>query len=185
MLKPPAVALSLDATDRVRRRLRELSTQRRFKQTKIGQRLGIDQSSVNRYVNGTTPITVSFLEAVAEETSIPLGELVAPPGTMYQLNADEAALIRWLRKWPTSVTQKLCALIQFFAEEPPGHPLLREIDELLRGMPERDRRAIYGFALMRKEGAVPPELTASLFQQLSDESKAAVETAKLLKRRVP
>ncbi len=158
-------------TDRVRRRLRELSDTKAFKQTKVAARLDIDQGAVNRYINGATPITVSFLEAVSEETSIPLAELVAPPGTIHQLNADEAALLRWLRRWPLSVTRALCGFLAFFADEPPQLLQTRNLHELWRHLPAKRREWLYGVAVLLKEGTLAPDLQARLMAQLQAEQQ--------------
>lgn len=172
-----------DATDRVRARLRELFEQKRFKQNRVAERLAIQPSAVTRYVNGPTPITVAFLEAVSEESAIPIGELVAPVESWKQVSADEAAILRGLRKWPTSVTTSLVRFLAFFVDEAPSAGMLRNLHELLRELPEPARRAVYGFALMRKEGAIPPELEAELFAQLSSAAQAALEPSGQTRRR--
>lgn len=166
------VSSRVEATERMRRRLRELSDDRRFRQTKIAARLGIAQSAVNRYIHGATPITVSFLEAISEETGIPIAELVAPPGTIHQLNADEAALIRWLRGWPLSVTRALVAFLAPFADEPPQAKQTRNLHELWRRMPAKKREWFYSVGLLLMEGTLAPDLQARLLARLEADQSA-------------
>lgn len=162
----------VEAMGRVRGRLRELSEERRFKQTKVAERLGIDQGAVNRYIHGATPITVSFLEAVSLETGIPIAELVAPPGTIHQLNPDEAALIRWLRGWPLSVTRALCAFLAPFADEAPQLKQTRNLHELWRRMPAKKREWFYSVGLLMMEGTLAPDLQARLLKRLEADQLA-------------
>lgn len=166
--------VGVEATERVRRRLRELADDRRFNQTKVAARLGIDQSNVNRYVRGATPITISFLEAISGETGIPLAELVAPPGTIHELHADEAALIRWLRRWPISVTRSLARFLAFFADEPSEVLQTRNQHELWRGMAQKDRDWYQAIGVMLREG-LPDEARASIVAQA--EARAARDAA--------
>lgn len=160
-------AMAGTATARIRARLREMSQSRAFTQTAVAKRLGIDQASVNRYVHGPTPLTVTFLEAVAEETQIPLGELVAPPGSYKQLDAEEAALLRYLRRWPKSVMRALIAFVAFFADEPPAAVQTRNMHELWRRMPTKQREVLYGVAVLIRERTLSPELQARILGQLA------------------
>jgi transcriptional regulator with XRE-family HTH domain len=166
---------AVTATDRVRQYLRALSDDRRFKQTKIAARLQIDQAAVNRYIHGSTPITVSFLEAVSQETGIPIAELVAQPGTTYQLNADEALIVRALRKWPASVGHALRVFLEPFADEEPALQQQRNLHELLRRMSRKQRDWLYAVALLLREGTLAPDLQARLLTQLEADQQAFVD----------
>ena len=167
-----ALSTLMTATERTRLRLRELVREKRLAQHRIADRLQIARSAVNRYIQGETPITVSFLEAVEAETRVPLAELVTEPGTVYQLNADEAALIRWLRRWPLSVTRALCGFLAFFADEPSQMRQTRNLHELWRGLPQKKRDWFYGMGILLAEGTLAPDLQARLMARLEAEQQA-------------
>src|SRR5688500_6145441 len=89
----------------VRERIVSLNKNGRFKQAAVARAMGVTPSAVNGYFKGATEITVTLLDAVSEVAQIPVAELITPPGsTIKQLDADEAALLRWLRLWPKDVT---------------------------------------------------------------------------------
>lgn len=167
-------------TDRVRAALRDLHQARRFSQVKLADRLKVDPSSVSHTLNKPDrPITLDFLEAASQLAGVRVAELVAEPGSVVkELNPDEAALLRALRNWPLTVTRSLVAFVAFFADEEPAATQTRNLHELWRHLNQRQREAVYGFAVMQREGSLPPEITAKLYERLSDESKAAVGTPK-------
>ena len=167
-----ALTVGMDATERTRARLQELVRAKRLKQTRLVERLGMGASSVNKYIQGTTPITVAFLEAVEEVAQVPIAELVAPAGTVHQLNADEAALIRWLRGWPLSVTRALCAFLAPFADEAPQLKQTRNLHELWRRMPAKKREWYYSVGLLLMEGTLAADLQARLLQRLTVDQSA-------------
>ena len=154
------------ATDRVREQLQRLVREKRLSQRRVAEKLGMGAPGVNKYINGDTPITVAFLEAVSDVARVPIAELIAEPGTVYQLNADEAALIRWLRGWPLSVTRAFCAFLAPFADEAPQLKQTRNLHELWRRMPAKKREWFYSVGLLLMEGTLAPDLQARLLQRL-------------------
>lgn len=155
-----------ETTYRVRQRIREMAAARQFKQTLVAKRLGVDQGSVNRYVHGPTPLTLAFLDAVSLESGVPLGEIVSPPGAFKEVDADEAALLRHLRRWPKSVLRSLVAFVGFFADESPVEQQTRNMHELWRRMGRKERERLYAAALLMKEGRLPPDQVESLVRHL-------------------
>jgi len=139
-----AESLSARMTDR----LIELAEQRGFKKA-LADRMSYSPSAITPYINGSRPVSLDMLEAISEVSAIRPAELIAPPGSVYQVSPDEAAILRALRQWPPSVTTALSRFLAFFADEAPGGGVLRDLHELLREMSDTDRRAVYGFALMR------------------------------------
>ena len=161
--------IGVDATERTRKTLQRLAREKTLRQSRLAARLGVAASAVNRSIHGPTPITVTFLEAVEADTGIPLAEIVAPPGTTYQLDADEAALIRAFRKWPKSVVHALLAFLAPFVDEGPTETRTRNLHEYWRRMPARDQEWIYGIVVMLREGMLPPDVRAGLVRHLEAE----------------
>lgn len=157
--------------ERVSRRVRELAERRGFK-TALARRLRLSAPAITPYVSGERDVSLDMLEAVAELASVPVAELVAPPGTIHQLNPDEAALIRWLRRWPLSVTRALCAFLAFFADEPSEIAQTRNLHELWRRMPAKKREWFYSVGLLLQEGTLAPDLQARLLRQLEADQSA-------------
>ena len=178
-LSDSGLRVRVDATERTRERLQALVREKRLRQTRLADLLGIGAPSVNKYIRQNTPITVAFLEAVEQVTGIPIAELVAPPGTTHQLNAEEAAILRRLRAWPASVMHALGAFLAFFADEPPEARMTRNLHELWRGLDHRDREWLYGVAVMLRERSLAPDHLTGLADQL----KAEVAAQKAAKRR--
>jgi transcriptional regulator with XRE-family HTH domain len=137
----------------------------------VAARLKLDASAVTRYVNGPTALTIEFLDAVSQESGVPLGELVSPPGTLHQLDAYESALIRALRQWPKSVTQAILSFVGFFADEAPVERQAKNLHEMYRKMPDGDREWLYSVALLLSEQTLPPDLRAGLVSRLTDEAR--------------
>jgi transcriptional regulator with XRE-family HTH domain len=168
-------------TDRARAEIRRLSDDRQFSQRRVAETLNVKPSTVTHTINRQhQPITLDFLEAVSDAAQIPAAELIAEPGSLHQLNAQEAALLRALRNWPDSVTRALVQFVAFFADEPSAVRQTRNMHELWRHLDQRKRDQLFGIAAGLAEGFAP-DITAKLFEQLSDEAKAAV--GKMEKRR--
>lgn len=170
-------------TQRVRDRLRALADDGRFSQHQVAELLDMSQSNVSKTINlDSRPLTLEFLEAVSECAKTPIGELVAETGMLFELDAYEAMIIRALRAWPLTVRRALVDFLRFFADEEPVAGQTRKMHELYRHLDHRARLAVYGFAVQKSEGAIPPEIEAALFEELSSESKAAMEKPKKRRR---
>lgn len=156
-------------SERVSRRVVDLARRRGFK-TALAKRLGYGASGVSPYVSGQRVPSLDMLEAISEVGQVPLAELVAEPGSLYQLDPDEATLIRWLREWPKSVTHALLAFVAFFADEPPAVRQTRNLHELWRRLPSAKQEWLYGVALFLREGSLGPDQLAALVQQLKVEA---------------
>jgi transcriptional regulator with XRE-family HTH domain len=159
-----------DVTTRVRARLLELFNAGQFKQARVADRLGINSSAITRYVNGPTALTLEFLDAVAVEANLPLGELVSPAGSGHHLDTHEAALIRALRQWPKSVTQAILNFVAFFADETPVERQGKNLHEMYRRMPDADREWLYSVALLVSERTLPPDLRGGVVDLLKGEA---------------
>jgi transcriptional regulator with XRE-family HTH domain len=162
----------MDATERVRERVRDVLRERRVRQTAIATRLDIEQSAVHRYIHGPTPMTVAFLEAVESLSGVPMGEIVSPKEDWKQVNADEAALLRALRRWPATVTRSLGAFLAFFADEEPVLRQTRNLHELWRSMPQKRRDEFYAMGVLLAAGRLEPDLLARLMTRLEAEQRA-------------
>jgi len=158
-------------TEQVRARLQEVFKERALKQVRVAERLGMNSSAVTRYLNGPTAITLEFLEAVAEESQVPIGELVSAVGSAHHLDAYESALIRALRQWPKSVTQAILSFVAFFADEAPVERQAKNLHEMYRKMPDGDREWLYSVALLLSEQTLPPDLRGGLVSRLTDEAR--------------
>ena len=165
-------------SERISQRLAELADTRGFRM-RLARRLNLSPPAITPYTTGERPVNLDMLEAMAELSGRPVAELVAPPGTIYQLNAEEAAIIRRLRLWPASVMRALGAFLAFFADEPPEVRLSRNMHELWRGLETRDREWLFGIAVMLRERSLAPDHLAGLVEQL----KAEAATAAKAKRR--
>jgi transcriptional regulator with XRE-family HTH domain len=165
-----------DFTAMVRQRIRALVESKRFRQAALADSLGMTQGNISKLLsNNDRPITIEVLAAVSELANIPMAELVAPPGSgIYELSGEHAIVIRALRQWPASVSRALCLFLAYFADEEPAAGQSRRMHELWRQMPASDRAAVFGFALSRSQGALPPDLEAEFFDRLSAESRASV-----------
>jgi transcriptional regulator with XRE-family HTH domain len=168
----------MSATDRVRQRLQGLVREKKLPQSIVAGKLGIARSAVNRYVHGPTPITIDFLEVAEEVSGVPLGELASPQESWKQVNPDEAALLRALRRWPITVTRALGAFVAFFADEPAQVRQTRNFHELWRHLPQKKRDELYAIGVLLSGGTLAPDLLARLMAQLEAEQKsyaAAIE----------
>lgn len=153
-------------TEQVRERLLELSEAKKFSQTKVARRLKMAPSAVNRTVRGLKAITLTELEVIADEAKVPVAELIAPPGTIKQVSASEAELLRYVRSWPKSVTEALLSFLRFYADETPVETQTRNVHEFWRRMPLGDRMWIYGVMQMVREGMLPQDLREGLIDQI-------------------
>jgi transcriptional regulator with XRE-family HTH domain len=161
-------------TDRVRGRL--LGQGRRLNQLRIAELLNMTQGNVSKIIRfDDRPITLDFLEAAADVSGIPPAELVAEDGAIYQLSADEAVIVRALRGWPLTVRRALGQFLVFFTNEEPQAGQTRQMHELWRHLDARARLAVFGFAVEKSQGVIPLEIEARLFEDLSADSKAALE----------
>jgi transcriptional regulator with XRE-family HTH domain len=151
--------------DRVLIRVRELAQTRGFR-TALARRLRLSQPAITPYISGERPITLDMLEAAADIGRVRIAELVSEPGTVHQLNADEAALIRWLRQWPITVTRALCAFLAFFADEPSQVRQTRNLHEIYRRMGTKDRDRLSSIAQLMAEGMLTPDLLEGLQARL-------------------
>lgn len=156
----------LTLSERLAAQLREFSERRGFK-VALARRLNFQPSAITPYVTGERPMSLEVLEAVSELASVPLAELVAAPGSsVRELNADEAALLRALRRWPLTVTRSLCAFVAFFADEEPVAAQTRNFHELWRRMDQTRRDRIFSLAQLMSEGVLTPDLLSALQERL-------------------
>jgi transcriptional regulator with XRE-family HTH domain len=135
----------------------------RFKQNALAKRLGVAPSAIHRYVSGTSDIPLDLLEAAAELSGAhPAEALLAGTDELKVLRPHEAQLLRAVRDWPVSVTESLLSFVAYFHDEAPAEPMLRQTHELLRRMPVEQRQLIHAYALMLREGGLPPDVRAAL-----------------------
>lgn len=168
--------MTASLTERVRLALQRLFRERRFSQTNIAKRLGIVPSAVSRTLTDPNrPITLDFLEALAAEVpGVHVSELVAPSdAVLKQLNAEEAMILRALRRWPASVTRALAVFLAFFADEAPVDVQTRNLHEYWRGLGVKDREWLFGVAVLLREGTLAPDLQAGLVERLEAERYTA------------
>lgn len=157
-------------SQRVSRRLADMAAARRGFKKALAERLNFGPSWVSPYVQGDRAVTLDILEAMSELSGVPVAELVAPPDTVYQLDADEARLVRALRRWPKSVQHALGAFVGFFADESASETQTRNLHEYWRRMPARDREWFYGIAVLLREGTLSPDVRAGLARRLEAET---------------
>lgn len=175
----------LTASERVRARLKEEFAKRPhgFKKT-VADRLEVANATVTPWAAGERAPDLDDLEALCPLLDLRLGELIAEPGsTMADLNTEEWFVVRTLRAFPESVRRALVAFLRYFAHEEPAAGQSRKMWELWRHLDPRARVAVYGFAVDKSQGMIPPDLEAALFETLSDEAKAAVGKPARTKRR--
>ena len=156
-------------TERVRARLVELHRARKFSQTKVAARLRVHPSAVNRTLTSNKAITLAELEVIADEAKVNAAELVAPPGTVKQLNAPEAELLRYVRTWPTEIREALLVFLRYFGDEAPAEAQTRNVHQYWRGMKPSDRPWVYGLLQMVREGILTPDLREGLLDRLTTE----------------
>jgi transcriptional regulator with XRE-family HTH domain len=128
----------------------ELAEDRGFKKA-LADRMAYGASAITPYINGSRPVSLDMLEAISEISGKPPAELIAPPGSIHQCSPDEAALLRALRTWPPSVTTSLLRFLAFFADEPPGAGVLRNLHEIARELSEPQRQRVYTYARQEKD----------------------------------
>lgn len=160
--------------EHVRERLWRLHKQGRLNQTALAKRLRVKPSAISKVLNteGRT-ISLELLIEAAELAQVPLAELVAAENSaVKELDPEEAALLRHLRKWPRHVRRSLLDFLAFFADEEPAVTQTRNLHALWRqiGKPS-DRDWIYGVVQMVVEGILPPDLREGLVGQLRDEQQ--------------
>jgi transcriptional regulator with XRE-family HTH domain len=154
---------------RVSARLRELSDRRGFRSALAG-RLKLSPAAISPYVSGEREVTLDMLEAMAELSQVPVAELVAPPGSLVkQLDAHEATLLRYVRKWPSSVVQALLGFLAYVADEPAVETQARNLCEYWRHLPQGDRDWLYGLVVGLREDRVPQDLREGLTDRLKRE----------------
>jgi transcriptional regulator with XRE-family HTH domain len=162
---------SLNLTERVRARLSELHDDRRFSQTKVARRLGVTPSAINRTLRGEKALTLEELEVIADEAGVPIAELIAEPGSIKQVNASEAELLRFVRSWPQSVREALLTFLRYWADEAPVDLQSRQVHEYWRRLGVHDRLWVFGILQMVREGLMSPEIQAGLSDRISTELK--------------
>jgi transcriptional regulator with XRE-family HTH domain len=160
---------SLNLTERVRARLSELHEDRRFSQTKVAKRLGVTPSAINRTLRGEKALTLEELEVIADEAHVPIAELIAEPGSIKQVSASEAALLRYVRSWPKSVQDCLLEFLRYWADEPPVDLQTRQVHEYWRRLGVHDRMWIFGILQMVREGLMTPEIQEGLSDRIVTE----------------
>lgn len=173
------------ASERVRDRLKALAAEKPhgFKKL-VAEELGVANATVTPWFDGSREPSLDQLERICQMTEMRLAELVSADGSsLYELNAEEAVIIRALRGWPATVRRALLAFLLFFVNEDAVAGQSRRMQELWRHLDARARQAVYGFAVQKSEGMIPPEIEARLFAELSDEAKAAVGKRTTKRRR--
>lgn len=163
-----------DITELVRRRIADLHTNRRFDLARVAEALEVDPSAVSKNVRiPGRALSLRFVATVAELAHQPLAELVVPDGSLIkQLDADEAALLRYLRQWPKSVIRSLVGFLQFFADEPPAETMTRNLHEVWRRFDRQKRERLFSIALLLSEGMLTPDLLTALQERLAADQLA-------------
>ena len=162
---------SLD--QRIQAHLERMAHKRGFK-TNLAKRMDLSPQAITKYIAGERRLTIEMLEAMSEVSGTPVAEIVVPAGSeTKQLDAGEAALVRHLRRWPTSVRDALVSFVAFFADEPPAGEQARNLHEIYRQADQKQRDLMHACAVLIARNA-PPELVAELFRGLSKPSKAAL-----------
>lgn len=67
-------------TNEIANEIRGQMARRRINQTQLAARLGMSQPALSRQLNGHTPMTVDFVERVADELGVPVTTLLTLPG---------------------------------------------------------------------------------------------------------
>lgn len=149
-------------TQRIAQNLKAHLKHRKLKQNEVARRAGHTPPWLNGILLGRRNLRVQDLDILAAAADIPAAELIAEPGTLKQLSADEATLIRWFRRWPTTVQRALLAFLSFWADEAPAERLSRQLHELIRHMGEAERTVMLGYALERAGRVWPKTLERAL-----------------------
>jgi transcriptional regulator with XRE-family HTH domain len=63
-------------TNEIANEIRGQMARRRVNQTQLAARLGMSQPALSRQLNGHTPMTVDFVERVAQELEVPVSTLL-------------------------------------------------------------------------------------------------------------
>ena len=159
-------------SERVTMRLQEMAHQRGFGK-RLAARLRVSQGAISPYVAGTREVSLDMLEAMSEETGVPLAELVAPPdAVLKQLDAEEAALLRAVRNWPKDVMWNLLRFVLFFENADPVSAQSRNMHEVFRRLKPQERDWIYGLAVGLREGALQPDIQEGLAVHVAGEARA-------------
>jgi transcriptional regulator with XRE-family HTH domain len=172
------------ASERVRERLHEMADAKPHGwKTLVAERLRVANATVTPWFDGSREPSLDQLEKICDLAGIRLAEIVSPEGSLYELDADEGAIVRALRLWPATVRRSLAAFVRYFSNEEPVAGQSRKMAELWRHLPPERRSSVYGYALAMSEGAIPPDIAAEFFDQLSAEAKAAVGRRRTRRRR--
>jgi len=156
-------------SERVSAQLIEMSKVRGFK-TRLAEAMSMEPSGITPYVNGTREVSMAMLEAMSRLSGKPIAEIVCPPGDVIkQLDADEAALIRYARAWPKSVLHALLHFLHYWSDDPPVDEQTRKLREYWRVMSVQNRGWFVGAAAMLAEGMLPPDIQEGLTRHLEAE----------------
>ena len=170
-------------TERIAQNLRAHLKAHKLRQNDVAKRAGHHPPWLNGILNGRRNIRVRDLDALATAARIPVAELVAEPGTLKQLTADEASLVRWFRDWPATVQQGLLGFLRFWADEAPADRQARQLHELIRRASGPERTVLLGFALERAGRVWPKGLEQALVDIARGDATTDAGTPKGRQRR--
>jgi transcriptional regulator with XRE-family HTH domain len=174
-----------DVSHRIAENIKARMEAGNLKRNKVAEDSGHEPPWLTNILAGKRKIQINDLDKLASALGVPVGELVAPPGTTKQLNAYEAALLRWYRRLPESVRMALLVVLGAFANEPPSERTARHLYEFVRHANPRDRDIVWGFVLEKQYKGIPQELEQALVATLSDDAKAALENPTKRRRKTP
>ena len=173
MPPPRARPHDTDALQRARAKLAEWRDQRCYTQRELARDLGMSEANISAMLKGTRRLSVRVIEAAARLAGRPLAEAFHAPGEeLRALRPDEAETLRYLRTWPVSVRSALLDFLRYWADEPPVARGLRRTHELLRQMPDDQRRLVEAYATMLREGGLPPDIRAALGRPSSTDEQS-------------
>lgn len=153
--------------------LRRWVDEGRYTQRQLARAVDNAESNISAMLKGKRRLALHVVEAAARLAGRPIAEAFAVPGDeLRAVSPAEAELLRYVREWPLSVRSALLDFLRHWADEPPQARSLRRTHTLLRDMSDDQRRLVEAYALMLREGGLPPDIRAALGLQGSSDEPA-------------
>lgn len=82
----------IDIADVTAGEIRAEMARQRLSQMDLAQRLGISQAKLSRALNGKVPLTLDFIQSVADALGVPFGALLITDSSLTPISDDAAML---------------------------------------------------------------------------------------------
>lgn len=83
----------INIADRTSGEIRAEMARQRLSQTDLADRLGISQAKLSRALNGKVPLTIDFIQDVADALGVPFAALLVTDSSLTPISDDAGMLV--------------------------------------------------------------------------------------------